>query len=85
MISRTTPEFRSFFAELPQEVRDTARKQYRLWANDPWHPSLHFKKIGRLWSVRVSREYRAIAYEENGEYTWVWIGSHGDYDKLVKR
>ena len=31
-----------------------ARKNYRLWVQEPRHPSLHFKQIGNYCSVRVT-------------------------------
>jgi len=43
-----------------------------LWAQSPFHPSLHFKCINReenVWSVRVTRGYRALGILE-GEVPW---------------
>ena len=34
---------------------------------DPHHPSLRFKKVGRLWSARVGIHYRAVAVEEGAD------------------
>ncbi len=56
---------------------------YQLMKNDPHHPSLHLKKIGRYWSVRVGLHYRALAVEAQSDCVWFWIGSHADYDKLL--
>jgi hypothetical protein len=43
------------------EVRKAAKRSYGLWHADPFHPSLHFKKVGgENWSVRVGAGYRAI-------------------------
>ncbi len=56
----------------------------RSLADDPYHPSLHFKKIRGLWSVRVGRSYRALAAEQDGDYLWFWIGAHAEYDRLIK-
>ena len=33
-------------------------------------------------SVRVSAQYRAVGQRSGDEITWVWIGSHNDFDKL---
>jgi hypothetical protein len=44
---------------------------------------LHFKKVGKLWSVRVGAHYRALATEVEGGMYWVWIGTHADYGKLI--
>ena len=35
-------------------------------------------------SVRVRLRYRALAVEIDGGLLWFWIGSHADYDALVK-
>lgn len=50
---------------------------------DPRHPSLHLKKIGPFWSVRVGLHYRALGKPVDGGILWGWIGSHEDYDKLI--
>ena len=59
MKSSTTPSFRRRFLELPPEIRRLARKNFKLWRQDPRHPSLHFKRVGDFWSARVGRDYRA--------------------------
>jgi len=59
-----------------------ARKNYRLWQTNSFHPSLHFKSIGKPnWSVRVGDHYRAIGQFVGEEFVWEWIGTHADYDK----
>jgi hypothetical protein len=44
---------------------------------------LHFKKIGRFWSVRLGLFYRALGVNIPEGVLWFWIGSHADYDNLV--
>ena len=76
----------SFWADyerLPATVRILADKNFALLKENPKHPSLHFKKVGRLWSVRVGTGYRALATEVDGEMCWHWIGSHTEYDKKI--
>jgi hypothetical protein len=34
--------------------------------------------------VRVGARYRALAAESNGDLVWFWIGSHADYDALIR-
>ena len=73
--------------DLPEPARDAARKAYRLFRENPSHPSLQFKKIHAsepIYSVRVTLGYRAVGLLEQGEVTWFWIGSHADYDRLLK-
>jgi hypothetical protein len=80
--SRGTPEFWRLYRALPDEVKETARKNYRLWQTNAFHPSLHFKSIGRPnWSVRVGLHHRAIGRFIGEGFVWEWIGSHADYDK----
>src|SRR4051812_20680681 len=45
---------------LPESVRNLANKNFELLKADPHHPSLHLKKVGELWSVRVGAHYRAL-------------------------
>jgi len=77
-----SPEFWGLYRALPQSVQDLADKSYALLKNDPRHPSLHLKKVGRFWSVRVGLHYRAVAVEVPDGQLWFWIGSHEDYNKL---
>ncbi len=64
-------------------VRDLADKNFQLLKADPKHPSLHFKKIGKLWSVRVGAHYRALGLDKPEGIVWFWIGSHADYDRFL--
>jgi hypothetical protein len=54
-----------------------------LLRQNPRHPSLHFRQVGRFWSVRVGIHYRAVAVEHEGNMVWFWIGGHADYDRLL--
>jgi hypothetical protein len=78
-----TPEFWFHYRRLPAEVRDLADKNFQLLRADPRHPSLHFKKIGALWSARVGLHFRALALDDAEGIHWFWIGTHADYDKLL--
>ena len=82
---RAAPQFWSRFAQLPETVREVARRNFLLLKDDPRHPSLHFKKINNYWVVRVGRSYRAIAIEEGPDLFWVWIGGHDEYMRTVNR
>jgi hypothetical protein len=53
-------KFWALYAALPVEVRTNADKNYALLKVNPQHPSLHFKKIGSLWSARVGEQYRVL-------------------------
>jgi hypothetical protein len=78
------PRFKPLYDALPSHVRDLADKNFALLKRDHKHPSLHFKRLkGDIWSVRVGRDYRALAMERKDHFRWFWIGTHADYDRLV--
>ena len=88
MISRTTEGFRKTFEQLPEQIPQQARAAYRLFRQDPAHPSLRFKQVHPsepVYSARVGRSYRALAVLEGERLTWFWIGSHADYEDMLKR
>ena len=85
MTHYATPRFWRCYRGVPAEIRRLADRSYSLLKTDPAHPSLHLKKTGSLWSVRVGLHYRALATEVEGDLVWFWLGSHADYDRLVGR
>lgn len=84
MKSSTTSDFWVGYRSLPPAVRSQARKAYRLWMENPRHPSLRFEKKGHYWSARISAGYRALGRIEVGVMYWFWIGNHDDYERLLK-
>ena len=80
---RTTRRFWRAFERLPEPAQRVARRNFRLLAENPAHPSLRFKKVGAFWSARVGRDYRALAVEDDADFVWVWIGGHDEYDRLI--
>lgn len=83
MSHSTTADFWCLYNALPLDVQRLADKNYDLLQADPAHPSLQFKEVAGLWSVRVGLHYRAVAYREGSDLFWFWIGSHAEYDKVV--
>jgi mRNA-degrading endonuclease RelE of RelBE toxin-antitoxin system len=79
-----SPAFWEAYQRLPEPVRALAQKNYELLKKNPQHPSLHFKKVGRFWSVRVGGRYRALAIDVEDGLLWFWIGSHADYDAMIR-
>jgi mRNA-degrading endonuclease RelE of RelBE toxin-antitoxin system len=80
------PRFWQYWQDLPQETKKLALQNFELLKNDPWHPSLHFKKVGKtrqVWSVRVGAHYRALGKEKPEGIVWFWIGPHTEYEKLI--
>jgi hypothetical protein len=83
---RNLAVFWSAYARLDESARRSARKAYRLWAESPFHPSLHFECVNReedIWSARVARGYRAIGIFEGDTITWFWIGGHDYYERFL--
>jgi hypothetical protein len=84
MKSATLPLFWDSYKNLDMTVKSRAKKAYRLWIENPFHPSLHFKCINSeedIWSVRITLNYRALGVLDGDTVTWFWIGSHKDYER----
>lgn len=83
MRHRASAKFWHFQARLPAEIQRLAEENYALLKADARHPSLHFKKVGRMWSVRVGIHYRAVAVEDGSDLVWFWIGHHSEYEQII--
>ncbi len=85
MKSATLPSFWKAYDSLEVTVRNRAGRAFRLWAQNPFHPSLQFKCINaeeNIWSVRVTISFRAVGTVEGDTVTWFWIGSHDKYERF---
>jgi hypothetical protein len=61
--SELTEDFIERYRKLPETVRKTARKNYNLWKENPYHPSLEFKPVRAtrgIYSIRVGLGWRAL-------------------------
>jgi len=88
MNSRITEDFLKVYRRLPNEIRTQARKSYRLFQENPQHPSLQFKRIhstNPIYSARGNLNYRTLGILENDTIIWFWIGSHSEYDRLISQ
>ena len=86
MNSLLTEDFVACFRRLPDEIKQLARKNYRLWRDNQYHARLQFKRVNRkepIYSVRVGIGYRALGLLEAGTISWFWIGTHAEYEKLI--
>jgi hypothetical protein len=86
LISKTTDRFWKCYTELPVEIKKSSKQAYKLFIQNPYHPGLHFKRIHSqrpVFSVRISKNYRAVGIQQNNELIWFWIGSHREYEKLL--
>jgi hypothetical protein len=87
MISKTTERFWKCYQKLPENIKKEAKKAYRQYRKNPQYPGLRFKRIHStrpLFSMRITKDYRAIGLQEDKYIIWFWIGSHSDYDSLLK-
>lgn len=83
-VHRTLPSFWHCYRELPEDVQRRADKQYELLASNPAHRSVQLKPVGRFWSARVTDGYRALSVREENTLTWFWLGTHDEYERLLK-
>jgi hypothetical protein len=84
--SATTRRFWTLFHALPGNVQQLATRNYQLWCRDPNHPSLRFRRLQgteNLFTIRVGDHYRALGTLTANTVTWIWIGAHAEYDRLV--
>ena len=87
MKSQTTKSFWKHYWALPPEIRQCARRTYKLWRDNPAHLSLFFKRVKEgqpLYSVRIGPGYRTLGLLKADTVTWFWIGTHDEYDRLLK-
>jgi len=86
--SRATPQFWKLYRGLPPDIRNAAQKTFLTFLSSPAHPSLRLGRLKsdrRAWSVRVTRDYRAVAYRDGDYWIWLWIGGHEDFDRRFPR
>lgn len=83
LIHHASSRFWECYAVLPPAIQKLADENFELLKRDLRHPSLHFKQIGRFWSVRIGLRYRALGVSVPDGILWFWIGNHSDYDRLI--
>lgn len=83
MRHHASPQFWAGYDKLQENIRKLADKNFALLKENPQHPSLHFKKVGKYWSARINIHYRALALEVPDGLLWIAIVPHGEYDKIV--
>jgi hypothetical protein len=84
-LHRTTERFWKCFEHLPAIVQNTAKNNFELLKTDPSHSSLHFKKVGSFWSARIGISHRVLAVEDGNDFIWVWIGTHDEYERIIRK
>ncbi len=84
MNHHATKRFWKCYDSLPESIQRLADKNFALLKADPFHPSLHFKKVKAFWLACVGSDYRALALEEGDDLFWFRIGTHTEYDHLIR-
>jgi len=88
MNSKTTDRFWKCYLELPVSIKKRAKEAFKKFQTNPYYPSLHFKQVHStrpIFSVRITKDYRAIGIIQEGDIVWFWIGSHSEYISLLKQ
>ncbi|RPH51752.1 MAG: hypothetical protein EHM85_05615 [Desulfobacteraceae bacterium] len=88
MDSKRTKAFKSLFNNLPDNIKESARKQYKVFLENQSHPSLRRKQVGstrnnrfKVYEVTICMGYRATYFRDEDVYVWFWIGTHDSFDK----
>jgi hypothetical protein len=71
------------FEALSSELQQLAQENYALLRSNPQHPSLHFTRVGKYWSVRIGSGHRALGVDSSSGILWYWIGTHEEYERLI--
>jgi hypothetical protein len=80
--------FRKLYDDLPVQIQEKADEAYLQFRQNPNHPSLRFKKVHSdlpIYSVRITKNYRAVGQLDGSTVVWFWIGSHDEYERLLSK
>jgi hypothetical protein len=72
---------------LPRHIQHRAREAYRFFRENPNHPGLQFRQVHPtrpIYSARVGLAHRVLGVRQEDVVIWFWIGSHAEYDQLLK-
>ena len=79
--------FKEFWMQYEKLSNDTKRlvdETFFLLKDDPNNPSLQIINVGRYWSIRIGKKYRALGIElDKDGLLWCWIGSFSDYTSFL--
>lgn len=90
--NRRAKSFRVLFDDLPDEIRKLAQAKFKLFLENPGHPSLRLHELkdndrGQhrkcSISVSLSSQYRAIYVVDGDTNVWYWIGTHAQYNHFT--
>lgn len=83
MKNRFESAFFDALDKLPPQIKNAVHRKFELFFQNSRHNSLQFKKVGRYWSIRINKNYRALARGDIGNLTWFWVGKHDAYERLI--
>jgi len=87
MKSSAVAGFWKLYNDLPLDVQRKANIAYRRWRANPFTPGLRFKRVSEnepIYSVRIGRDHRALGLLEGDTVHWFFIGSHDEYDRVLR-
>lgn len=81
-----TFRFRRSYEHLSKPIRIKSQKQFRLFVQNLFHPSLHTEKLkpkeNNVWSFRIDRKFRVIfTFSAPDTILLLDIGPHDIYRK----
>jgi len=82
--SRGATQFWELYRALPPEIQAATRKAHAIFLQNPAHSGLRLERLksdSRAWSVRITRDYRAVALRSGDNWLWFWIGTHREFDR----
>ncbi len=88
MRSVITKSFRDLLSQLPIDIQEKANDAYLQFQQKLNHPSLRFKKVHSslpIYSVRITKNYRAVGQLDGDVVIWFWVGSHREYERLLSQ
>ena len=82
-------QFKQQYEKLPPHVKAVAERKFKMFLNNPNHPSFRARIIGKTknWEFphheySITMKYRATCFKDGDTYVWVFIGTHDEFDRL---
>ena len=74
-------EFKEAYNHLPKQIQSKAKKQEKIFRDNPFHPSLHTEKLvpksKEVWSFRIDKRYRIIfRFLDRNKIVFLTVGPH---------
>lgn len=82
-------QFKQQFEKLPSHIQKIAENKFKLFLNEPNHPSFRVRRIEKTknwkfphYEYSITMKYRATCFKDDDTYIWVFIGTHDEFDRL---